>query len=101
MNRWPGAVSSSTSPAASSTSSAANSASNSLINRRAQSRLSRRWAVGGASLETSSSATLKRLAERDGDRQRSIALLPIERNADVDPDWPEARIVTGSDSGGE
>ncbi len=38
------------------------------------------------------------LAERDGDRERPVALLAVERNADIDADRAEARIIADADA---
>src|SRR5207253_8430041 len=42
---------------------------------------------------------LERLPERYGDRQRAVAFLAIERNADVEPDRPQARIIARAKAG--
>ena len=46
-----------------------------------------------ALLVIAASATLERLPERDGDCDRAVAFLPVERHAEVDADRPEARII--------
>src|SRR5258705_9972366 len=52
------------------------------------------WRVGAFARDDLFRHALERLPERDRDRQRAIALLAVERHPDVDPDPPEARIVT-------
>ena len=41
------------------------------------------------------------LAERHGDRERSVAFLTVERHAEIDADRAEAGIITDADAGGE
>src|SRR5690242_1566114 len=99
MKRWPGAVSSSTSAAAIRTSRATKTGESSLSSRHFQSGRSRRGGGGVPSAVAASSAILEGLPERDCDREGPVALLTVQRDAEVDADRTEARIIADADPG--
>src|SRR5204862_473357 len=41
---------------------------------------------------------LKGLAQRHGHGDRAVALIALQRHADVDADWPEARIIAHAEA---
>src|SRR3954471_12875603 len=98
MKRCPGALSSRTSAPANRNRSAMKAANSSLSNRRGQSRRSRRRGGSDPSAMATASATLERLAERNGDGERAVALLAVQRHADIDADRAETGIITRSDA---
>src|SRR5258705_13504479 len=52
------------------------------------------WRIGGFARDDLFGHALERLPEGDGDRQRTVALLAGEGDADVDPKPPQARKET-------